>query len=133
MGNEIKYLETKTEKIPYCCSLNVIEQMQTEYGSLQAWSELIEPKDNSEPNIKALKFFLTEAINEGIDIENEEKHENRPFFSERKVGRLITEIGLGNIGKQVRNAVVESYGKDEQSDGSLNTEESKNVNPAQNQ
>lgn len=45
-----------------------MESIQNEYETLSNWSELI--RNKKEPNIKALKFFITEAINEEIDIEN---------------------------------------------------------------
>lgn len=68
MIDKITYLETDSEKFPLAFTLNVMESIQNEYGTLSEWSELI--KNKKEPNIKALKFFITEAINEGIDIEN---------------------------------------------------------------
>ena len=75
MENSMKYLETSKAKFPFTYTLNVMEAIQEKYGSLQAWSDLIESKTNPEPDIKALIFFFTEAINEGIEIENEEKGE----------------------------------------------------------
>ena len=68
MIDKITYLETDSEKFPLAFTLNVMEALQNEYGTLSEWSELI--RNQKEPNIKALKFFITEAINEGIDIEN---------------------------------------------------------------
>ena len=68
MIDKITYLETDSEKFPLAFTLNVMEALQEEYGTLSEWSELI--RNQKEPNIKALKFFITEAINEGIDIEN---------------------------------------------------------------
>lgn len=68
MIDKITYLETDSEKFPLAFTLNVMESIQDEYGTLSEWSELI--RNQKEPNIKALKFFITETINEGIDIEN---------------------------------------------------------------
>ena len=73
MIDKITYLETDSEKFPLAFTLNVMESIQDEYGTLSEWSELI--RKQKEPNIKALKFFITEAINEGIDIENEKSDE----------------------------------------------------------
>lgn len=125
MGNEIKYLKTKNEEFPYVYSLNVMEALQNEYGSLENWSNLIEPKDGSEPKIKAMLFFFKEAINEGIDIENENKHEERNFINEKKVGRIISELGIEEIVKQLKNVVVEASGTNSENN-------SKNVIPTQN-
>ena len=72
MIDKITYLETDSEKFPLAFTLNVMEALQDEYGTLSEWSELI--RNQKEPNIKALKFFITEAINEGIDIENVLQH-----------------------------------------------------------
>ena len=96
----IKYLETKAEKYPLAFTLNVMEIIQEKYGSIEKWNELIQKQ--GEPDIKALKFFITEAINEGLDIENERKGEKRRLITPKKVGRILTEIGL----KQATNAVA---------------------------
>ena len=75
MIDKVNYLETKTEKYPLVFSLNVMEAIQDKYESIEKWSSLIQK--NGEPDIKALKFFMTEAINEGIEIENEKNNEKR--------------------------------------------------------
>lgn len=107
--SEIKYIETKKgEKFPYLFSLNVLSAVQNKYGSLNEWKELIEPADGSEPKIDALIFFFTEAINEGIDIENEEHNQSRELLTSRKVGRIITELGLEEASKKLKEAVVDS-------------------------
>ena len=69
MLDKINYLETAEEKFPMAFTLNVMESIQEKYGSIEAWSNLIQR--DGEPDIKALKFFMTESINEGIEIENE--------------------------------------------------------------
>ena len=45
-----------------------MKSIQDKYGSIEKWSRLIQRE--GEPDIKALKFFMTEEINEGIEIEN---------------------------------------------------------------
>lgn len=131
MGNEIKYIELKNEKFPMVFSLNVIEAIQTEFGSLNDWKELIEPKDGGETNLKALLFAFKEAINEGIDIENENLHGNKSFISERKAGRIITELGLSEAGNQLKQIVVDSTKGDNTTEQSETKE--KNVMTTQNQ
>ena len=69
MIDKINYLETETEKFPLVFTLNVMESIQEKYGTIEAWSNLIQC--DGEPDIKALKFFITEAINEGLEIEAE--------------------------------------------------------------
>lgn len=94
-----------------CFNLNVMEEIQDKYGSVEAWGELAEAGD--EPNAKAIKFGLTAMINEGIDIYNEEHEEKRPFFTEKQVGRIITEVGLTNAAKALNKTVVDSTKTDE--------------------
>ena len=86
--------EYKGKDYPAIFNLNVMEKIQGEYDNLDAWSELIGGNENAEPDLKALKFGITEAINEAIDMRNEEKGENEPFVTTKFVGRMLTEIGI---------------------------------------
>lgn len=128
MGNDIRYLKTKSEIFPFTYSLNVMEALQNEFGSLNEWSDMVEPKDGSEPKIKALLFFFKEAINEGIDIENENSNQPRKFVNERKVGRIITELGVKTVLEQLKGTVVEAGSNDDPE-----VDETKNVITTQNQ
>ena len=51
-------------------NLNVMEAIQEEYGSIDKWGELT---GGEEPNIKAVIFGFSAMLNEGIEIDNEEK------------------------------------------------------------
>lgn len=113
MIDKITYLETDSEKFPLAFTLNVMEALQDEYGTLSEWSELI--RNQKEPNIKALKFFITEAINEGIDIENEKSSEKRASITSSKAGRIITEIGLKKVANTITKMITESMPHDEKS------------------
>ena len=122
MIDKITYLETNSEKYSLAFTLNVMEALQDEYGTLSQWSELI--RNQKEPNIKALKFFITEAINEGIDIENEKSDEKRASITSSKAGRIITEIGFQKVAKTINKMVSESV---------KTKENSKNVKATKNQ
>ncbi len=113
MIDKITYLETDSEKFPLAFTLNVMEALQDEYETLSNWSELI--RNKKEPNIKALKFFITEAINEGIDIENEKSSEKRVSITSSKAGRIITEIGLKKVANTITKMITESMPHDEKS------------------
>lgn len=113
MLDTIKYLETESEKYPLAFTLNVMEEIQEKYGSIEAWSELIQKQ--GEPDIKALKFFITEAINEGLDIENEGKGEKRKSITPKKAGRILTEIGLKQATRAVANVINDSIQADKPS------------------
>lgn len=122
MLDKINYLQTENEKYPIVFTINVMESLQEKYGSFEKWSNLVQK--NSEPNVKAIKFFVTEAINEGIDIENEKTHENRAFVTEKQVGRILTEIGIQQAAKTVRNTISQSI---------LTENKSKNAKTTKNQ
>ena len=113
MIDKITYLETNSEKFPLAFTLNVMEALQDEYETLSNWSELI--RNKKEPNIKALKFFITETINEGIEIENEKSGEKRVSITSSKAGRIITEIGLKKVANTITKIITESMPHDEKS------------------
>lgn len=113
MIDKITYLETNSEKFPLAFTLNVMESIQNEYGTLSEWSELI--RNKKEPNIKALKFFITEAINEGIEIENEKSGEKRVSITSSKADRIITEIGLKKVANTITKMITESMPHNEKS------------------
>lgn len=125
MLDELNYLETKTEIYPYIYSLNVMSVIQKKYGSIAKWGELVEPKGDAESDLQALITFFTEAINDGIDLENEKTNGNRPFVTERQTGRILAEVGLKNASISLKNAVVNNNSQENQ--------EQKNVIATQNQ
>ena len=109
-------IEYKGEKYELVFNLNVMEVIQDEYGSVEAWGELVEAE--AEPKAKYIKYGYAAMLNEGIDIYNEE-HANdedfkaRPFFTEKQVGRVISEIGLSEAARQLNKTVVDSTKSDE--------------------
>lgn len=113
MIDKINYLETESEKYPLVFSLNVMEAIQDKYGSIEKWSSLIQK--NGEPDIKALKFFMTEAINEGIEIENEKNNEKRKSVTSKQVGRILTEVGLSDTANKIMTTISESIQTDDTS------------------
>lgn len=92
-------------------NLNVMEEIQEEYGSVEAWGELLESTD--EPKAKDVKFGFTEMLNEGIDIYNEEHEDKRDFLTPKQVGRILSEIGLEEVAKKLRQTVVDNTKSDE--------------------
>lgn len=96
-------LEYKGQKYPLVFSLNVLEEIQQEYGTFSAWIKKIynedEDDENFEPDMRAVKFVYFGMINEGIDIENEEKDEKdkRKPVTMAQVGRMLTEIGTAEM------------------------------------
>ena len=132
---EIKYLELKNgEKYPFLYSINVMKSIQNKYGSIEEWGNKIEPKDKKiEPDIEAIIFYYTEAINEGIDCENEYLAEKRPFISEKKAGRIITEIGYNTASKKLKESVVDANKTTNNLENENNDDIQKNQMTTQNQ
>lgn len=111
MQDIIKHINNKGVEYPLAFTLNVIEKIQDKYGSYEKWGEMTDGKEQ-EVNIGALKYGIFEMINEGIDIENENKEIKRDFLTEKQVGRIITEIGLQEMVNKVQNTVIDSTKQD---------------------
>lgn len=111
-------LEYKNREYKLVFNLNSMEVIQEEYGSIDKWGELTDgtKKNKGEPNIKALIFGLAAMINEGIEIDNEEKGEDIKPLTLKQVGRMISEIGLNNALTTMNETVVESTKGDEKNE-----------------
>ena len=89
-------------------NLNVMEKIQEKYGTLDAWGALTDGSKSNEPDARAVIYGFTQMLNEGIDIDNEENGANTPFFTEKQVGRLITETGFAAAVGNLNETVVKS-------------------------
>lgn len=107
MTNTIKHFKNGDTEYPLAFTMNVIEKIQDKYGSYEKWGDMTDGK-GQEPNIGALKFGILEMINEGIDIENDDKEIKREFLNSKQVGRIITELGLKHLREKVQETVIES-------------------------
>lgn len=96
----------KTYKLVF--DLNAMEAIQDEYGSIEAWGKLTEPEYGAEPNVKALVFGVTEMINEGIDIANEEDGTDDKPLTHKQVARILTEVGLKSVAEKMHKSVIDS-------------------------
>ena len=106
-------IETEKAKYPVVFNLNVMQELQEEFGSIQEWGDRVDGA-NGDPNIKALKYGMMLMINEAIDIENEENGTNRPFVTEKQVGRIITEVGIGKASEVLKGTTQKSVDSGEQ-------------------
>ena len=95
------------KEYPIVFNLNVMEEIQEEYGTLDKWGNMTDGTDG-EPNAKAVIFGFTAMINEGIDIQNDRNGTNEKPLTKRQVGRLITEYGLINATKKMNDTVIQS-------------------------
>lgn len=138
-NGEIQY-KNKTYKIVF--NLNVMETIQSEYGTLDAWGDLTDgaayakreyeklgrkkPWDDltdvekaqyhGEPDAKAVIFGFTQMFNEAIDIENEENGTDQKPLTLKQVGRMISEIGLAKATAKLNETVIESTKSTEKND-----------------
>ncbi len=109
MKEKLTYLEIdENNKLPICFNLNVMEEIQEKYGSMQKWGEMVENKEIGEPQIKDLKYGLASMINEGIDIENERTGSNVQPLTDKQIGRIIGRIGFKKIIDAVKELTVKS-------------------------
>lgn len=108
LGYEMQHIKSADGRIyPVCCTLNVLEKVQKKYGYITTFQRLVSGiRENKEAETEDDKYVyvpidipaaldgLFWMINEGIDIENEEK-EQQPFIEDRKeVARIIKACGL---------------------------------------
>lgn len=107
-NGQIEY-KGKTYKLYF--NLNVMQQIQEEYGTIEEWGKLSDGA-SGEVNAKAVIFGLACMMNEGIDIENEENGTDNKPLTLKQVGRIITEVGINEATKTLNETVIEST-KDE--------------------
>lgn len=107
MKSAIQTIDYKGKSYRLVFDLNVMEAIQDEYGSIDAWGKLTEPEDG-EPNIKALVFGVMQMINEGIDIDNDENGTDEKPLTHRKVARILTEVGLDSVADKMQQTVIDS-------------------------
>ena len=106
----------KGKEYSFVFNFNVMERIQEEYGTMEAWGELSDGSSRGEPDAKAIKFGFREMLNEGIDISNEENGTDIPLLTDRQVGRMITEFGVSNVAEAMNQTVIESTKSDEKNE-----------------
>lgn len=112
MKNTVVYIETEKRKYPLVFNLNVMEEIQEQYGSIDEWGKITQ--GNGEPKIKDLKNGIMAMINEAIDIENENNGTSEPMLTAKQVGRIMGEVGIATIVEKIREITIASTkGEDE--------------------
>ena len=106
MKNTVVYIETSSKKYPMCFNLNVMEEIQEAYGSLDEWGRLTQ--GNGEAKVKDLKVGIMAMINEAIDMENETNGTKEPMLTAKQVGRIMTEVGIADIVSKIQEITVAS-------------------------
>ena len=105
-------IQYKDKEYKLVFNLNVMEEIQEEYKSLEEWGNLTDGQ-SGEPNAKAVIFGFTAMLNEGIDMDNEENGTDIKPLTLKQVGRIITEVGLLEATKTLNKTVVDSTQSDE--------------------
>ena len=106
MKNKVVHIKVKDKEIPLVFNLNVMEEIQEMYGSLEKWGEITQ--GDGEPKVKDLKAGIMAMINEAIDIENEDNGRNDAPLNEKQVGRIMTEVGIQEIVAKIQEITVAS-------------------------
>lgn len=98
----------KTYKIVF--NLNVMELIQERFGTVEAWGEAMSSEQGKEPKASDIIYGFWCMINEGIDIDNEDKPENERIkpLTLKQVGRMLTEVGINEAAGQMKDLVVDS-------------------------
>lgn len=88
-------------------NLNVMEEIQEEYGTLDKWATLTDGS-GGEPNAKAIIFGFCSMLNEGIDINNDKYGTSIRPLTLKQAGRIITKIGFDKATSVLNQTVIDS-------------------------
>lgn len=106
MKNTVVYIETEKKKYPLAFNLNVMEEIQEAYGSLDEWGRITQ--GTGEAKVKDLKVGILAMINEAIDMQNEENNTNEPMLTAKQIGRIMTEVGIEKIVSAIQDITIAS-------------------------
>lgn len=109
-----KEIEYKGKKYKIVFNLNVLEEIQNKYGSLDNWGAILEPPASPEtgeavmPDIKEIINSFEIMLNEGIEISNDENGTNDPPLTHKQVGRIVSDVGIDQVFETIQNVAVDS-------------------------
>lgn len=106
MKNTVVYINTEKKKYPLAFNLNVMEEIQEAYGSLDEWGRITQGA--GEAKVKDLKVGILAMINEAIDMQNEDNNTNEPLLNAKQVGRIMTEVGIDKIVAAIQEITIAS-------------------------
>lgn len=124
MLGKLEYIEISDKKYPLSFSLNVMEQVQETYGSMDEWMNTLQAEPGKEIKMKDLIWTFQQFINEGIEIENEETNDStqiKQLLTHKQVGRLITQVDMKELVSTMRSITVKSIKKEDQNDPNQKT------------
>lgn len=124
MLGKLEYIEIGDKNYPLSFSLNVMEQVQETYGSMDEWMNTLQTAPGKEIKMKDLIWTFQQFINEGIEIENEDKKDSTEIgqlLTHKQVGRLITQVDMKKLVSTMRSITVKSIKKEDQNDPNQKT------------
>ena len=100
MFDKLSHITLSGVEYPLKCDLLVLERIQDEFGTIGKFEDEIlnwkitkdgeeEKRERKIPSAHAVNFALPIMINEGIEIENEEKEEKRKTVNEKEILRKV--------------------------------------------
>ena len=107
--DKLTYIEVGKEKYPIKCDNLVLQQIQEEFGSVRLFEMVLiglaaeknpdgtDKRDDKgqiilkhvEPSIKAITFGLPLMVNEGLEIEAEQKNTDFKYLEDKEIIRSI--------------------------------------------
>ena len=107
--DKLTYIEVGKEKYPIKCDNLVLQQIQEEFGSVRRFEMALiglaaeknpdgtDKRDDKgqiilkhvEPSIKAINFGLPLMVNEGLEIEAEQKNTDFKYLEDKEIIRSI--------------------------------------------
>lgn len=100
---------------PMACTLNVMDDLETEFG--KGFFEIIADTGKDKGVYKLLKVIIAAMVNEGIEIANESgKQVSCEKVTERWVGRNLTGMSLSDILVKMYETISASLPEDDEED-----------------
>lgn len=113
---KMRTIKAEGREYPIFCDFNVLEYIQEKYGSIEVYqmkvAGLKKNRDGRDyvagaVNVRAVLDGLQIMINEGIDIQNDNKADTQEHVSKSDVGRILrmAELPLGAIPEIILNEI----------------------------
>lgn len=107
-------LKYKGNEYTLVFNFNVLDAVQEKYGTLVKWIEEAYGKKTGEPSAKALAFIIAEMVNEGIDIDNEDRKPEEQLepitlkTANRMLSEFVKEYGIEKVITKVDDLMSKS-------------------------
>lgn len=92
MLNTYERIKIGEREYPIAFNLNIMEQIQEEYGSFEKWYEIFASIEGEVP-YKDLIWTFNKLLNEGADLERDEGRSDLALLNHKQTGRLIGVFG----------------------------------------